>query len=81
MSRLKEILFNPIWLVILAIVLFFGSCAWSVDNVPRLAFIASGLLFVFLGWATLGMGADGRKLSWMLIPSGIILVVFGIFVV
>jgi hypothetical protein len=81
MSKLKEIIFNPIWLVILAIVLFFGSCAWSVNNAPKLAFLASGLLFVFLGWATLGMGEDGRKMSWMLIPSGIVLVVFGIIVV
>ena len=80
MSKLKEIIFNPTLLAVLAVLLFFGSCAWSVNHAPKLAFIGSGLVFAFLGLLTLGMGSDGRKLSWMLIPLGVLLVIFGIFV-
>ena len=59
-------------LVILAIVLFFGSCAWSANHAPRLAFIASGVLFVFLGWATRRMGSDGRNLQRTSAPTYLI---------
>lgn len=78
MSESRKLRINPFVILLLIVLVFFGSCAYTARYFPKFAFIASSILFLGLGFICTRFGRDGVILGVAIIVGAIGLFIYGL---